>query len=105
MPHQEIDDQPATGRSQGCLFDMDLVAVYRVATAHALQRPDLPHDGDTKNAVAVSHKAHVPALNIVSSENGPARAARVDCRDRHCHRDAHGITRLPALTMYSSMNA
>jgi hypothetical protein len=48
MPHEEIDDQPATGRSQGCLFDMDLVAVYRVATAHALQRQTSPTMGTRK---------------------------------------------------------
>lgn len=105
MPHQEVDDEPAAGRDQDRLFNIDLVAVFCMAAAYALQRPDLTYDGDTKNAAAASHKARTLARNILSQENGAARAAGVDCRDRHGYRDAHSSTRLPALITSSSMNA
>jgi len=67
---QEIDDQAAAGRGQGCLFDMDWspYIAWRRLTPSAPRLPTMGHE----NAVAVSHKAHVPARNIVSSENGPA---------------------------------
>ena len=72
---EEVDHEPAAGRDQDCLLDMDLVAVFWVPTAHTLQQPRLADDGNTKNAVPARHKAHILARNIVSGENGPAGAA------------------------------
>jgi hypothetical protein len=45
---------------------MDLVAIFRVATAHTRQQPSFPDDGDTKDVVATGHKAQMLACRIVS---------------------------------------